>query len=420
MSAPSYSQPTATPDWPAPHYVKGLALGIPIYLVAIHLWTWLLVVPASLRTTGYDFRQIYAAAFMVRTGHASELYVYDAQKRFQDAVVSPQPRALPFVSPAYEALLLSPLTFLRFRTAYFVYLAVNVTALSICFGLLWPSMRNLRSVFSWLPIAIFLGFLPIAAALIEGQDSVLLTTLLVGAYALLTNERSFAAGILTGLGFFKFPIVLPIALLFLIWRRWSYSMGLAISAGAAACMSVWLVGIPQSRLYVDSLMSIAGIKPPTSGLALYPVNWRMMANLHGLTFGLASDRFPPSVLHAITILLSAVVLGWTAVRGLRVADDSSLLLVAIPCSVLVAHHTYIHDLSVLLLPIVVLMNIFLPAEATGDFGQRRIGRSAVLMFVAPVLESFFPRHFYFVGLALIFFLLASTSAASRAARAQTS
>src|SRR5579864_8984011 len=157
--------------WSVPYYVKGLALGIPPYLVAAHMWTWLLIVPQSLAKSGYDFRQVYAAAYMVRTGHAGQLYDYAAQSEFQDRLVSNTRLALPYVSPAYEAIFLSPLSLFTFRTAYFLFLAVNLVALGVCFVLLQPWMSNLHAVFRWLPIAIFLGFLPVAAALIKGQDS---------------------------------------------------------------------------------------------------------------------------------------------------------------------------------------------------------------------------------------------------------
>src|SRR5436190_15037452 len=102
--------PGAVIKWVPPYYVRGLALGVPIYFVAIHLWTWILFVPVSLAKGGYDFRQSYSAAYMLRTGHARELYDYQSQKLFQDKLVSGQGVALPFVEPAYEAWFLEPFT----------------------------------------------------------------------------------------------------------------------------------------------------------------------------------------------------------------------------------------------------------------------------------------------------------------------
>jgi hypothetical protein len=407
--SPTDSAPSK-PVWPVPYYVKGLALGIPPYLVAIHLWTWLLIVPASLKATGYDFRQLYAAAFMVRTGHANELYEYEFQKEIQNQHVSWEEEALPFVSPAYEALLFSPLSFFQFRAAYLLFLAFNLVGLALCFVLLRPWMSNLYAVFRWLPIALFLGFLPVAAALIEGQDSVLLTTALVIAFVLLTKHRNLSAGFVTGVALFKFPIVLPVAALFLIWRRWRFLAGFGIAAAILVSLSIGITGISQAKLYLESLMSIAGLTPPTSGLAMYPIEWQKMANLHGLTVGLADGRIPTLWVHALALLLSAAVFGWTAYRGVQVSDTSALLLLAIVCSVLVGHHTYIHDLSVLLLPMVVWLNNFLPAEAGGTEADRLVGRSAALMFVAPVLVSFTFEHFYLVALAVLILLIVSATA----------
>jgi len=284
--------------------------------------------------------------------------------------------------------------------------------LGVCFALLRPWMRHMQAVFRWLPAAIFLGFLPVAAALIEGQDSILLLTFLTIAFVLVSRQSDFPAGLVTGLAFFKFPIILPIAFLLFIWRRWGFVAGFAISAAAVVSLSILITGISQARLYVESLISIAGLRPASTGLALYPVNWRMMANLHGLTAAVASGSISNLWLSALTIFMSAGVLVWTAIQGLRVSGTSGLLLLAIPCSLLVAHHTYMHDLSVLLLPIIVILDDFLPAEPTGTKRERLIARAAALTFVAPVVESYAPGFFYVVALPVLLLLAATASAAS--------
>jgi hypothetical protein len=214
------------------------------------------------------------------------------------------------------------------------------------------------------------------------------------------------------LAFFKFPIVLPIAFLLFIWRRWGFVAGFAVSTVAVVSVSVWITGTSQTRLYLESLISIAGLKPASNGLALYPVNWRMMANLHGLAAGITADSVSTSWLSALTIFLSATVLVWTAIRGLQVNGTSGLFLLAIPCSLLVAHHTYMHDLSVLLLPTIVILDDFLPAEATGTKRERVVARAAALTFLAPVVESYAPGYFYLVAISVMLLLAATASAVS--------
>src|SRR6266852_4898403 len=151
-----------------PYYVRACVLGIPAYLVGVHLWTWVFTVSVFLGGRA-DFRQLYAAGYMVRTGHANELYDYDAQKYFQDKLVSPAQVALPFVRPAYQALVFAPLSRLTYRQAYFAFLVINVAILGVVFVLLLPWRQNLAIVYRWFPLTLFLGFLPMAAALIQGQ-----------------------------------------------------------------------------------------------------------------------------------------------------------------------------------------------------------------------------------------------------------
>src|SRR5437763_9284627 len=108
-------------------------------------------------------------------------------------------------------------------------------------------MSRLQLVFGWLPAAICLGFLPSAAALIEGQDSILLLTFLTMAFVLAARQSDFSAGLVTGLAFFKFPIVLPIAFLLLIWRRWGFVAGFAVFAAEGGSVLVWLSGFCEMR-----------------------------------------------------------------------------------------------------------------------------------------------------------------------------
>ena len=197
-----------------PYYVRGLSLGVPAYLIGVHLWTWVFMLPTFLGGRA-DFRQLYTAGFMVRSGYASQLYDYDSQHRFQNALVNPADIALPFNHLSYEALLFAPFSLLPFRAAYFTFLGTNLALLALCYRLLRPGMDTLADIFRWLPAAMFVGFLPVAAALMQGQDSILLLTLLVAATVALQRGANLTAGALVGFGLFKFQIVLPIALLLL-------------------------------------------------------------------------------------------------------------------------------------------------------------------------------------------------------------
>ena len=390
------------PSPATPYYVRALVMGIPAYLIGVHLWTWVFTLPIFLRGEA-DFRPFYTAGYMLRTGQAAKLHDYLVQYQLQNRIVSQGDIALPFIHPAYEALFFAPFSFLSYKTAYLVFLAINVALLLLVYRLLRPWMENLARIYVWLPAALFLAFLPIAAALIKGQDSVLLLALVAGAWFFVNRGREFSAGVLVGLALFKFQVVLPLALLFLVWRRWRFSAGFALSGGLASLLTVGLLGIKGSLLYARSLfvMSVSTSDIHQFIYAIYP---RAMPNLYGLVFGLTDPWLPSFWIQATTVLVSAAVLGAVIALGLKWRSTSNLFLIALTCSPLLSYHLFIHDLSVLLVPLVVTLNAFIAAEATGDANGQLLTRAAALMFVAPLCESYIPGHFYVVCLPLCFFL----------------
>ena len=294
---------------------------------------------------------------MVRSGYAQQVYDFDAQLHFQRLLVGPGDVPLPFNRPAFEALLFVPFSFLSYRAAYFTLVLVNVVLLGICFRLLRGRLDNLAAVHPGLPVAVFAGFLPLAAALMQGQDSILLLTLLTMAMVLLERGRDFGAGLLIGLGLFKLQIVLPLVVLFLVWRRWRFSAGFLITALATTLLSIWVVGSLQARAYARALLLGSTGSVSWEKQFRYPMPITEMANLHGLIFGgcvafarAANTRISGFFVQATTVSVSALVFGAVAVLTLRGRRGSDDLLVAITVSALVSYYLLIHDLSILFLP----------------------------------------------------------------------
>jgi Glycosyltransferase family 87 len=351
-----------------------------------------------------DFRQLYTAGYLVRSGRAHQLYDYDTQFHFQNELVSKAEIALPFIRPAYQGLLFVPFSFLPYRAAYFAFLAVNLALLTVSFQLLRPKMKRIAHVYPWLPAAMFLGFLPIAAALMQGQDSILLLSLLAAALASLDRKRELTAGILIGMGLFKFQIVIPIALLFVAWRRWRFFSGFALSSFCLGAISVWLVGLSQAGVYVRSLIAMGSGSASRADQLRYPISLNVMPNLHGLIFGLAGSRVSAFWITAATVILSGVVVAAVAARPPASKSREHSLLLAISAAAVVSYYLFIHDLSILIIPIVVTLDRFINAEATGEKVGRRMARASALLFVAPVCMSYIPGHFYVVSLPILAFL----------------
>jgi len=384
------------------HYVQDILLGILPIVFCMQFLAWLTFLPKALRGHA-DFRQLYVAGYMVRTGHRTQLYDYAAQTYFQNTLVSNDERALPFIRPAYQALMFVPFSLLPYRTAYLGFLLLNVLLLALAFLILQPRLRGLSCVWPGLPPALFLGFYPVALALMQGQDSILLLALLAAVLVSLERNRDLTAGALAGVGLFKFQIVVPIVLLFLLWRRWRFVKGFMFSAILVGLLSFITSGWAETVVFVHSLLSVGAGLPAVPGGINFPLRINIMANLRGLIYGLASLRAPRRWLQATTLLLSSLVVISVRARGRQQRGGDALIL-AITAGVVVSYYLFIHDLSILLIPIVLTLDRFISRNGTGEPFGRAAAAISALLFVAPMCIFVIPAHFYLVSVLICAFL----------------
>jgi len=305
---------------------------------------------------------------------------------------------MPFDHLAYEALLFAPLSFLRFKTAYLAFLVLNLAALVLSIVMIRRWTPTLNRLYPWLTPVMVLVYLPTAVTLMQGQESALLLLGLVVCYAALESGNELTAGIVLSLGMFKFQIILPIALLFLCWRRWRFVFGFLISTLGLLLISLVLVGMEASRSYVGLLLSMSiGLHSAMDQVRL-GVPPAAMPNLRGLVIGLLANKVPAlGEQVAITVLSAAVMLACYA-RGLRSSTSSKLLLATVAAA-LVSYHSLIHDMTILLLPMLVLFNDCVPAVPAGPSAQRNVAACAALLFTAPILFCFVPASFFVAGVA---------------------
>ena len=382
--------------------MQDILLGILPIVFCMQFLAWLTFLPKALRGHA-DFRQLYVAGYMVRTGHRTQLYDYAAQAYFQNTLVSNDERALPFIRPAYQALMFVPFSLLPYRTAYLGFLLLNVLLLALAFLILQPRLRGLSRVWPGLPPALFLGFYPVALALMQGQDSILLLALLAAVLVSLERNRDLTAGALAGVGLFKFQIVVPIVLLFLLWRRWRFVKGFMFSAILVGLLSFITSGWAETVVFVHSLLSVGAGLPAVPGEINFPLRINIMANLRGLIYGLASLRAPQRWLQVTTLLLSSLVVISVRARGRQQRGGGALVL-AITAGVLVSYYLFIHDLSILLIPIVLTLDRFISRNGTGEPFGRAAAAISALLFVAPMCIFVIPAHFYLVSVLICAFL----------------
>jgi hypothetical protein len=330
------------PDVPAKRSTIAFLLACCIFLIFMEL-----IGLHAMRnlSSGPDFRSFYAAGYMVRT-QPSQLYDLAQQKQVQDTLIYPTGVALPFFHPAYEALVYAPFSFLHYRAAYFSFIAFNVLLLAGVFFAIRPSPLQ--------GMLLFL-FAPVLVAVWQGQDSILFLLLCCLAWRQLRNAKDASAGCLLALALFRFQLTIPIAILIAIRRGWRFSLGFLITAAGVVALCVGIVG----RTGVVSLIHLlsAGSLSSDQGsvaqrtMAIYPL---AMPNLLGLLYACGSRMLSSRLSFGIAIAASLALFLWCLYRTRREPRDTVAFAVAILCSVLVSYHLYLHDASLLLLPMALL------------------------------------------------------------------
>jgi len=308
-----------------------------------------------------DFSIFYAAGLTIRRGEGAVLYSDTVQRQLQQSFI-PQTLAvrspLPYNHPPFEALLYLPLTHASYAHAYLIWFLINIILLGACIYLVRPWLFTLATTFPRLLFVIPLAFFPVADSLLQGQDSIVLLTLYCLAYVVFLRRKETWAGVFLGLGLFKFHLVLPFAFLLLIKRRWRALTGIVISASMEAVISWAMVGGKELMYYPSYVWQINRKQLP--GIIVPDT----MPNLRGLIMGWGMSSV---ALQLVLIAASFLLLMWAAKSWAPGDLDkpeawNAGFSVALVVTFLVGYHSYTHDMTILLLPVLITFDRLLKPE----------------------------------------------------------
>src|SRR5262249_41050095 len=146
-----------------------------------------------------------------------------------------------------------------YRIAYWLFLLVNIACAGLAICLMNVSGRN------WLYAAVLIAFFPLSAAIADGQDSILLLLIATGSCWFFSRKNHFLAGAVLALGLFRFQLVLPIAGVMFLWKRWRFLSGITVSSAVLMVISGILGGFHQLQLYGSSLLSLGAVAQARAG-----------------------------------------------------------------------------------------------------------------------------------------------------------
>jgi hypothetical protein len=330
-----------------------------------------------------DFSMTYVGARIVHLGQSSRLYDLQEQIAVRESTFK-RPTPLLFEHPPFEALIFSPLAALPYRTAYLIWALINALVWLALPFILRPYAPAPRETLAYL--ALWLLFAPLGVALFQGQSSILLLLLYVLCFVQLKQRRDLAAGILLGLGLFKFQFVLPLTLIFLLRRQWRFLAGFSLSGAFLGALSLVAVGWKVIFSYERFLSLVAG-DPHNASYG----NAIGMATVQGFFNAVLGPYLDNRAIGALVALTSLGLIIYTARRWQRLVGredrpqaDDLMFAGAVAVSLATGFHMFTHDFSPLAL------SLFLMAA---HFPRPR--RRALRYFMGLTLALFWTPPLYF-------------------------
>ena len=298
--------------------------------------------PRSLRGAT-DFRAFYGAGKAISLGQGGSVYSYSLQAEIQRKWIGPNDRTLPFLYPAFAALLFVPFSLLKYRAAFLAFDGFNLVLLLFFSRWAWRHL-GLSGKHRWLLLAFVACYVPVLMALLQGQMSFVLLCVYTAAYSLSEQKKDLKAGAVLSLALVKFQLAIPVILLLACWKRWRIVGGALLGAFFLAGLSLLIVGPTGLVTYLHgtTTMAHATAVSPVAAKATYAMFPSDMPNLHGLCFVLFRGG-PLSVFASIALSLAVIVMA-----ALRPATVPAALCAAM----LVSYHMQAYDMTLLLLPIV--------------------------------------------------------------------
>ncbi len=388
--------------------------GIALFAAAVLLFgalCWAAKEPGVQKT---DFSVTYLGSRMVYLGLGPKLYNLDEQQKLKTSLL-PHGEPLIFEHPPFEAFILSPLGALPYQTAYFVWGMINIA--------IWLTLPLLLRSYAPVPkeplayLVLWLLFAPLGVTLFQGQSSLLMLLLYSVAYICLRREQGFLAGLALGLALVKFQFVLPFVLILVLRRKWSPLKGFFAMSGLLGALSLFAVGWRGILDYVRLLTTVAA-HPDSVSYGSADDMATVAAFIHATLGKAMSNRVSLFLVGALsTTLILCVAWSWERTERISNSRSSDLMFsAAIQVSLVTGFHMFTHDLSPLLLAILLVLAHVAESRRSGL--RFALLACTTVFFLPPVYFELLGRHrFYFLFPLLIAFMFGTMRLATSLAPA---
>lgn len=300
-------------------------------------------------TKQWDFLFYYSGSHLTLNGHAGSVFNPQAIGEFERHLARPmavRDGGLPYVYPPFLAVALAPIAILPYNAAYLLWLAVNAVLLAISLVIL-EEYANLGHRTRTLLRAAAVCSLPVTVAMLQGQTSLLLLLALTCSLLALQSGHQALAGALLSFLLIKPAYLAPFVVVLAVSRYWKALVSLFLTTVGLFVLPLPIFGLGGLGNYFHTMMNalswgsgqVSGFDP------------------HGTRSfeGFVQLLAPGSVASVATVIFAIAILAVLAFFSLRAASIDLPWALAVVSAVLISPHVLIHDLSLLLLPVLVAL-----------------------------------------------------------------
>ena len=305
-----------------------------------------------------DLVSFYTAGRIIISAGPSHLYdlnlQYSYQHRLDPSVVYSYYATSPYFNPPFLALFLVPIAFLPFNQAYLIDFGFNLLCLILLCYLVFISLNRTSLTKRMMVITGILTFLPIDNSLLVGQFSILMSLILLFSWRLLNQSKTTQAGLILSLLLIKpYLIILPL-IFFALQKQFQVLKGMVIGGGLLFLISLLLVGWSGLVGYFQLLLAASNWNYQ------FEVFANLQYNLQNLLMTLLSASHPRDIFIQWLIVCLMVFLATTFLLFNRKSSLNSHLFALkwaalVLIMLLLSPHTHFHDLSLLVVPAVLLL-----------------------------------------------------------------
>ena len=335
-----------------------------------------------------DFSIFYTAGQILHEGRGFELYndiiQEDVQRSFSPIGLEKRGSILPYNHPPFEAIIFVPFVRLSYLGAYLAWLAVN---LGLTFALL-VVLRNNLAILGKAPLYLWLlaglGFFPIFIALLQGQDSILVLFCYAMGFVGFRRADRIARRSLDRVGALQIPS----------------GASVCFSAGASAppevsgwlflcCRSPSAARVVRSRLErLVELSSFYVWAGENNQSYLWNSSVGNVANVRGIVASLCPSAEPRLriflILLCSAILLAGITYAWRKALLTDAVCPELAFALGLVATVLLSYHIYVHDLSVLFLAALIVLEVLLSSRVIRSWAKGVLYGCIGVLFCSPI------------------------------------